>query len=378
MRQLAQRLLLALLLIAGLASAIAPDQAWGQVGLSDRVRDTTTTSGTGTYTLTGSAPTGSVAFGSAFATGCTVRYFVTDGGSRWEDATGVYTTSGNTLSRVVVEASSNSNNAVDWPDSTAKTVFVAPSARDLAYQLPTYFGTSGGSANAQTLTPCTVLRAYRAGHTIRFIAGFSNTGATTLAVSGLTARNVYKQTAAGPVALTGGEIVAGQAVEVLDDGTQYQLLSRIATALPEVLGKGGGITAPSNTSENTLFTVNVPPLAANSVVRVMVNLQAVNNANAKTLRGRFSGGSGTALGIDAASAATWTVWFTLANQNATGSQVAAVAYQNSASGAGSAGTASSAVNTTSPSTYVFTVQKGSGGDSFVIQSWIAELFHNGS
>jgi hypothetical protein len=84
-------------------------------------------------------------------------------------------------------------------------------------------GTSGGSANAQTLTPASALEAYVTGQSFRFLAGFTNTGAATMNISGLGAVNIFAKSATGPVALLGGEIVAGNEVAITFDGTQFQL-----------------------------------------------------------------------------------------------------------------------------------------------------------
>jgi hypothetical protein len=81
--------------------------------------------------------------------------------------------------------------------------------------------TSGGSANAQTLTYATAPTAYVQGMRFCFIAGFSNTGATTLNVNGLGAKSVFMDGAA----LGGGEIVAASIVEVVYDGTRFHMIS---------------------------------------------------------------------------------------------------------------------------------------------------------
>lgn len=77
----------------------------------DRVQETTTTSGTGTYTLNG-ATTGYQAF-SAVGNGNTAYYSITDG-TNWEVGLGTYTLSGTTLARTSILSSSNSNSAVSW------------------------------------------------------------------------------------------------------------------------------------------------------------------------------------------------------------------------------------------------------------------------
>lgn len=94
--------------------------------IKDRVKETTTTTGTGTYTLAG-AEVGFQSF-SAIGNGNTTYYTVTDGGD-WEVGIGTYTASGTTLARTTILSSSNSDNAVDW-SAGEKFVFVTqPSSK---------------------------------------------------------------------------------------------------------------------------------------------------------------------------------------------------------------------------------------------------------
>ena len=88
--------------------------------LKDRIKETTTTSGTGTYTLAG-AETGFEAF-SVVGDGNTTYYCCTDGTS-FEIGVGTYTLSGTTLARTTILQSSNSDSAVDWASDNAKTIF---------------------------------------------------------------------------------------------------------------------------------------------------------------------------------------------------------------------------------------------------------------
>lgn len=84
-------------------------------------------------------------------------------------------------------------------------------------------GTSGGSANAQTLTPTIPITGYGPGLAISFTAGLTNTGAMTVNVSGKGNVSVYKDTPSGPAPLTGGEVVTGNIVAMRYDGTHFQL-----------------------------------------------------------------------------------------------------------------------------------------------------------
>lgn len=85
----------------------------------DRVKETSTTTGTGTYTLLGAAA-GFQSF-SAIGNGNTCYYCATDG-TDWEVGTGTYTSAGTTLARTAILASSNAGSAVNWAAGT-RTIF---------------------------------------------------------------------------------------------------------------------------------------------------------------------------------------------------------------------------------------------------------------
>jgi len=97
--------------------------------IADRVKETTTTTGTGTYTLAG-AVTGFESFGSV-GDGNTTYYCCTDG-IDFEVGIGTYTASGTTLSRTTILQSSNSDTAVNWSAGT-RTVFVTMPAEKMPY-----------------------------------------------------------------------------------------------------------------------------------------------------------------------------------------------------------------------------------------------------
>jgi hypothetical protein len=98
--------------------------------LKDRVRETSTTIGTGTITLAG-AVSGFQSF-SNIGNGNTTYYTIA-GGAEWEVGLGTYTSSGNTLSRDTVLSSSNSNSLVNFSAGT-KEVFVTYPANKSIYQ----------------------------------------------------------------------------------------------------------------------------------------------------------------------------------------------------------------------------------------------------
>ena len=96
--------------------------------LADRVKETTTTTGTGTVTLLG-ASTGFQSFAVIGDANTTYYAIVAQTGTEWEVGIGTYASSGTTLARTVVLSSSNSGSAVNFSAGT-KDVFVTyPSER---------------------------------------------------------------------------------------------------------------------------------------------------------------------------------------------------------------------------------------------------------
>jgi len=114
--------------------------------LADRVKETTTTTGTGTVTLLG-ASTGYQSF-SVIGDGNTTYYTIAgQTGSEWEVGVGTYTSSGTTLSRTTVLSSSNSGSLVNFSAGTKDVFVTQPSSRTV------YVGASDqtivGANNAQ-------------------------------------------------------------------------------------------------------------------------------------------------------------------------------------------------------------------------------------
>jgi hypothetical protein len=98
--------------------------------LADRVKETTTTTGTGTVTLLG-ASTGFQSFAAVGNANTTYYTIAGQTGSEWEVGIGTYTSVGTTLSRTTVLSSSNAGSLVTFSAGT-KDVFVTyPSSRSI-------------------------------------------------------------------------------------------------------------------------------------------------------------------------------------------------------------------------------------------------------
>jgi hypothetical protein len=120
----------------------------------DRVQETSNTTGTGTFTLAG-AVSGFQSF-SAIGNGNTTYYAIV-GGTQWEVGLGTYTSSGTTLSRDTVLASSTGSK-IDFAAGT-KNVFVTYPATESVYQdetntayAPQFAASNGLNVNNSTIS----------------------------------------------------------------------------------------------------------------------------------------------------------------------------------------------------------------------------------
>lgn len=86
------------------------------------------------------------------------------------------------------------------------------------------YATAGGTATDLTLTLAKSPGSYVAGQIFRFKAAASSTGATTLNVNALGAKDILKMSAGALTSLSAGDLILGGVYEVVYDGTQFQLL----------------------------------------------------------------------------------------------------------------------------------------------------------
>jgi len=144
--------------------------------LADRVRETTTTTGTGSVTLAG-AYTGFQTFSAGVGNSNSTYYTIANVVSgEYEVGIGTYTSGGNTLSRTTVLTSSNSGSLVNF-GSGSKDVFVTQPAARAVY----VDGTNVVAANSATV-PNSLL----ANSSLTLGSTALTLGATTTSVAGLT------------------------------------------------------------------------------------------------------------------------------------------------------------------------------------------------
>jgi hypothetical protein len=202
--------------------------------LADRVKETTTSTGTTAITLAGAA-TGYQTFSSAIGNANTTYYTIADqGGANWEVGIGTYTSAGNTLSRDTVLASSNAGSLVTFTSGT-KDVFVTyPAERAL------YTGGPLGTPSSGTLTNAT-------GYTYDNLSGTVPTWNqnTTGTAAGLSATLAIASGGTGSTTLAGANLPV---TNVANTFTGTQTFSGTSTTLAAILTNAAETTTVSATA----------------------------------------------------------------------------------------------------------------------------------
>ncbi|CAB4220463.1 hypothetical protein UFOVP1625_33 [uncultured Caudovirales phage] len=145
-------------------------------------------------------------------------------------------------------------------------------------------GTSGGTANAQTLTLSPAITAYVAGQTFRFVAGFTNTDNVTLNINNVGVKALLSSSTG--VNLVPGQISINLIVDVVYDGTQFQMINPAGAwnTFSPVIDQSGTITYTNNYSKYVMIgkTVNfqcslVATSAGGAAVALTVSLPVAAN-----------------------------------------------------------------------------------------------------
>jgi hypothetical protein len=201
-------------------------------------------------------------------------------------------------------------------DGTAGTDSATVSQIQSAYG--TFLTVSGTNTLTATVSPS--LTAYSAGQMFGFVAASSNTGATTIAISGLAAKSIVTPLGA----LNAGDIQSGYFYIIYYDGTNFQLLG-ISTSLTNLSISGTLSVVGAATFNAIKETTTVSATAATGTINFDCSTQPIlyytTNASGNfTLN--FRGTSSVSLNTLMSVGQTLTVAF-LATQGAT-------AYYNSA------------------------------------------------
>jgi hypothetical protein len=155
-------------------------------------------------------------------------------------------------------------------DATVRTMYgTAGQIQDSAF---TYL-TSPSGTDAMTATAALGMSAYVTGQRFFFLAPSTNTGACTININAIGAKAITKN---GTTALTAGDIVNGAVIQIVYDGTEFQLVSPSAASTVSSFNAGTTGLTPSTattgavTLAGTLAVSNggtgLTTLTANNVI----------------------------------------------------------------------------------------------------------------
>jgi len=119
----------------------------------------------------------------------------------------------------------------------------ATTLRQVQAQAYIWCGTSGGTSTAYTISLTPAITAYAAGQVIRWVAHATVTGAATININGLGTKTLQRQ----GTALAGNEFKTGDIVEIVYNGTEFQVTSVVGAPLfiDRTNNRVGiGVTAP--------------------------------------------------------------------------------------------------------------------------------------
>lgn len=126
----------------------------------------------------------------------------------------------------------NVGNATAWNHYAA--------ARQVQYNSFIWCGTSGGTANAHTLSPSPLIASYAAGQEFWFLPNATNTASfVTVTTSALTPRGLKKSIGGALVELAVGDLKQNVPAHIVDEGTQYVLQN------PQTHAQGADIASAS-------------------------------------------------------------------------------------------------------------------------------------
>jgi hypothetical protein len=255
--------------------------------VADRVQETTTTTGTGTYTLAG-AKAGFQSFG-AVGDGNTTYYACTDG-TDYEVGIGTYTATGTTLARTTIIESSNSDLAVSW-GAGSKDIFVtSPADKTLLVGRNLY----ADNPSSATMPSATGTNAFAIGSgaisagsnsAALGVSRASNTNAVAIAIG--SASTSYGAT--GLRSLAHGDLSKATATSALAIGGPYAVASAsYAIAIGRAAATGSGAVAIG-----TYTSYGTPTASA-------VNAIAIGDGNTSSQSGAVTLGTDNTAGhIDA-------------------------------------------------------------------------------
>ena len=181
-------------------------------------------------------------------------------------------------------------------DSSGNTIWTKETGDATSTSNLGWGSTSGGTANAQTVTVTGF--ASTNGQTFYFVAGASNTGALTLSVNSGSPLSVVKDTPSGATLLVGGEVVSGNVIGVTYVSTtgNFHLITNNNTTPAGQIATYGSAACPTgwlSADGSTVSATSYSTLFGAIGTAWNVGGEAAGTFRLPDLRGVFVRGTGT-------------------------------------------------------------------------------------
>lgn len=146
-----------------------------------------------------------------------------------------------------------------------------------------------GSANAYLLTTGQSLTAYTTGMRFNIIPNFTNSGACTVNVDGIGAKNLYRYSDGALAACVSGDVVSGVPISIAYDGTQFVISSAgiVSATLRAIdaVSWSSGTPVLQWTAADTVSLTNTPTFTSTAATTAAATAKnTTDNASVRAIR----------------------------------------------------------------------------------------------
>jgi hypothetical protein len=234
---------------------------------ADRVLDTSTSTGTGAFVVSGTAPSGYRTFSAVLSTNDTCYYSIGHQTlSEWETGTATYS-SANTLTRTTIASSSNANAAVNFSAGTKDVSITFLASKSLQADPSGQTVNSSGSYIRTTITATAGQTSFTANYTVNYVEVYVNgillnstdytatTGTTVVLAAAAAAGDIVDVLAINIGTFTGGVTITGTPTNGQIATWTGSTSLQGTTILPTANGGTGASLSPT-TAGNTIFSTD--------------------------------------------------------------------------------------------------------------------------
>lgn len=234
---------------------------------ADRVRDTSTTAGSGSFSVSGTAPTGYRTFSAVLSVNDTFYYSIQHQTlNEWEVGLGTYS-SANTFARTTIYSSSNAGSTVTFSAGTKDVFITMAAARSLQLDASGNVTPATGTYTRTTITATAGQTSFTANYTVNYVQVYVNgillnsadytatTGTTVVLASAAAAGDIVDVLAINIGTFTGGVTITGTPTNGQIATWTGSTSIQGTTILPTANGGLGASLSPT-TAGNTIFTTD--------------------------------------------------------------------------------------------------------------------------